>query len=65
MKAAASSRGIRRRRWERFKKNRRSWVSLWIFGALFAISLLSEFVANDKPILARYEGKLYFPLVKN
>jgi microcin C transport system permease protein len=56
---------MRRRRWERFKKNRRGYVSLWIFGALFAISLFSECVANERPILARYDGRFYFPALKN
>ncbi|MDR0390189.1 MAG: ABC transporter permease [Spirochaetaceae bacterium] len=52
-------------RWERFKRHRRGYVSLWIFGVLFVISLLSEFVANDRPILVRYDGKFYFPVFKN
>jgi microcin C transport system permease protein len=66
MKAPARNAAkIRRRRWERFKKNRRSYVSLWIFATLFVISLFSEFVANDRPILVRYKGRFYFPVFKN
>jgi microcin C transport system permease protein len=66
MNGAANGAGrIRRRRWERFKKNRRGYVSAWIFAALFTISLFSEFVANDRPILARYDGRFYFPVFKN
>ena len=52
-------------RWERFKNNRRGYVSLWIFGFLFAVSLLAEFIANDKPLLVRFEGKFYFPVFKD
>ena len=64
MKAAGAGR-IRRRRWERFRKNRRGYVSLWIFAALFTVSLFSEFVANDRPLLARYDGRFYFPVFKD
>jgi len=56
---------INRRRWHNFKSNRRGYVSFWLFIALFIISLFSEFIANDRPFLVRYEGKFYFPaLVK-
>lgn len=52
-------------RWLRFKANRRAWWSLWIFTIVFALSLVSELVANEKPLLVWYEGKPYFPLVQN
>ncbi len=38
-------------------------VSLWIFLGLFAISLFAEFVANDRPLVVRYEGRWYFPVL--
>ena len=52
---------INRRRWENFKRNRRGYVSLWIFTFLFVLSLFAEFIANDKPLYLRMEGKSYFP----
>ncbi len=52
---------INRRRWENFKRNRRGYVSLWIFAVLFVISLFAEFIANDKPLYLRFEGRSYFP----
>jgi microcin C transport system permease protein len=52
-------------RWELFKRNRRGYVSLWILAALFGLSLFSEFVANDRPLLVRFDGKFYFPVFKN
>jgi microcin C transport system permease protein len=51
--------------WRRFKKNRLGYVSLWIFCILFGISLLGEFVANDRPLIVRYEGTFYFPIFKD
>ncbi len=53
---------INRRRWDNFKRNRRGYVSLWIFGVLFVLSLFAEFIANDQPIYIRYEGRSYFPV---
>ena len=55
---------LQRRRWVVFKLNPRGYWSLWIFLVLFGISLCSEFIANDKPILIKYEGQYYWPLFK-
>ena len=52
---------INRRRWENFKRNRRGYVSLWIFMVLFVLSLFAEFIANDKPLFLRFDGRSYFP----
>jgi len=54
---------VNKRRWENFKANRRGYWSLWIFLALFIISLFAEFIANDKPIFIHVNGKSYFPAV--
>ena len=54
---------INRRRWENFKKNRRGYWSLWIFLTLFIVTLFAEFIANDKPFIIKYDGRLYFPSV--
>ncbi len=54
---------LNRRRWRNFKANRRGRRSLWIFLVLFALSLFSEFIANDKPVLASYRGELLFPVM--
>ena len=50
------------RRLRNFRANRRGWWSLWLFLALFLVTLFAEFIANDKPLLVRYEGALYFPV---
>jgi microcin C transport system permease protein len=52
---------LNRRRWRNFKANRRGYWSLWLFLALFVVSLFAEFIANDKPIIAYYKGELLFP----
>lgn len=50
------------RRISNFKKNRRAFWSFWIFTVLFFVTLFAEFIANDKPLLVGYEGKLYTPV---
>lgn len=54
---------INQARWQRFKANRRAWWSLWIFTVVFAISMVAELVANDKPLLVWYDGEPHFPLL--
>jgi len=54
---------LNRRRWDNFKVNRRGYWSLWVFLALFLISLFAEFIANDKPIFIHVNGKSFFPAV--
>lgn len=51
-----------RKRWNRFKNNRRGYYSLVVFLLLFGMSLFAEVLCNDKPLLVRYEGQYYFPL---
>ena len=53
---------LTRRRLRNFRNNRRAFVSLWVFLALFAVTLPAEFIANDKPLLIQYEGGYYFPV---
>ncbi|MCP4697434.1 MAG: dipeptide ABC transporter ATP-binding protein [Gammaproteobacteria bacterium] len=53
---------LNRRRLHSFRTNRRGWLSLWIFLLLFFISLFAEFIANDKPLLASYQGEWYYPV---
>jgi microcin C transport system permease protein len=54
-----------RRRLRNFKANRRGYISLWIFLVLFALSAPAEFIANDKPLIVRFDGELYFPVVSS
>lgn len=51
-----------RRLWLRFRKNRRGYWSLIILCVLVLISLMAELVSNDKPLIARYNGELVFPV---
>ena len=52
-------------RWQRFRHSRVGYASLWIFMILFGLSMCAELIANDKPLVVRYEGQFYFPIAKN
>jgi microcin C transport system permease protein len=53
-----------RRAWHRFKRNRLGYWSLVLFCTLVVLSLFAELLSNDRPLVVRYEGKTYFPLVQ-
>jgi microcin C transport system permease protein len=50
------------RKLKSFTSNRRAYRALIAFLALFGISLFAELIANDKPLLVRFEGRFYAPL---
>ncbi len=49
--------------WRRFRRRRLGYWSLWLFGALFALSLAAPVLCTDRPLLVRYDGHLYWPLL--
>ena len=55
---------MNQRRLQNFKANRRGYWSLWIFLALFLVTLFAEFVANGKPLLVYYDGGIHVPVFK-
>lgn len=54
-----------RRAWLRFKRNRLGFWSLVVFCTLVVVSLGAELVSNDRPLIVRYEGQTYFPMLKD
>ncbi len=52
------------RRLRNFRLNKRGYWSFWIFMVLFITCLGAEIIANDKPLLVRYDGAYYFPVFK-
>ena len=56
---------VSQRRAIAFHKNPRAFYSLIIFLLMFGVTLFSELLANDKPLVLSYNGNLYFPIVKN
>lgn len=53
---------VNQARWARFRRNRRGYWSLWIFAILFTLSLFSELLANDRPLIVHFQDRWYFPV---
>ena len=56
---------IMQARLQRFKQNRLGFYCLIIFVVIFCLSLVAELVANDRPILLKYDQSYYFPIFKD
>lgn len=48
-----------------FKKNKRALYSLYVVMFLAFIAIFADFIANEKPIVCTYQGKTYFPILKD
>ena len=53
---------LNQRRINNFKYNKRGFYSFWIFSFLFIISLFADFIANEKPLLVKYNSEFYYPI---
>jgi len=56
---------VTRRRLAIFRQHRRGYVCFWIFLVLFVLSLLAEFIANDRPLLVHFNGRWYVPVLQD
>ncbi|HQQ71282.1 MAG TPA: ABC transporter permease [Alicycliphilus sp.] len=65
MSAASLSLSPGRRAWRRFRANRLGFWSLVAFCTLVVLSLAAELISNDRPLIVRYEGQTYFPMLKD
>jgi len=52
-------------RWQRFKQHKLGFSCFIIFSAIFIISLGAELIANDKPLLVKYDHAFYLPILKS
>ena len=55
---------INRKRFQRLKEMKRSYISLWVLIILYVTSFGSELICNDNPLYVKFEGKSYFPVFK-
>lgn len=60
---------IKNRLWQarlhRFKHNKLGYYSFWLFLLVFLTSVMSNVIANDKPIVVKYQHHYYFPIAKD
>lgn len=53
---------LNQRRLHNFRSNRRAYWSWWLILTLFGLSLLAEFIANDRPLMVSYRGETFYPI---
>lgn len=53
------------RRIKAFKANKRALWSLRLFLLIFIISIFADVIANDRPVVVKYNGVLYYPFLKS
>ena len=53
-----------RQRWNKFKANRRGFYAFVVFCVVLVLTSMADFIANDKPIVIRYNGEWYFPIFR-
>ena len=54
---------LNRRRLAIFRAHKRGYWSMWLFLVLFTVCLFAEFIANDRPLVVRFNGHWYFPVL--
>ena len=45
-----------------FLRQQTGLLVVWVFLAMFVVSIFAEVIANERPILVLYDGKPYFPV---
>lgn len=55
---------IMQARLQRFKENKLGFGCFIVFALIFVLSLAAELIANDKPLLVKYDQSLYMPVLK-
>ena len=56
---------LNKRRLQNFQSNKRGFYSFWIFSFLFIVSIFADFIANDKPLLIKFDQEYYFPIIND
>ena len=56
---------LMQQRFHRFRQNKLGFRCLIVFLIIFILSLCAEVIANDRPLLVRYQQTFYFPILKD
>ncbi|HEY0262061.1 MAG TPA: ABC transporter permease [Chitinophagales bacterium] len=48
-----------------FKKKKTAVISAYVVLFLVVVALLAPFLANEKPLVCKYQGEVYFPVLKD
>ena len=50
-------------KWEKFKRDKRAFISFLILCSLFVVTAPAEILCNVRPIILIVDGKTYFPIL--
>ncbi len=53
------------KKWRAFKSHKTGYFSVWLILIMCFFSFTAEFWANSKPVYLSYQGKSFFPVVKD
>lgn len=56
---------LTRKRWRRFKRNRTAILWCWILIVITFFSFTADFWANSKPLVMKWHGEIYAPILKD
>lgn len=56
---------VMQQRLARFKHNRLGFICLIVFAVIFVLAIFSELIANDKPLVVKYQQSYYFPVIQS
>ncbi|WP_151791023.1 ABC transporter permease [Acinetobacter soli] len=56
---------VMQQRLARFKQNRLGFICLIVFAVIFVLAIFSELIANDKPLVVKYQQSYYFPVIQS
>lgn len=56
---------VMQQRLAHFKQNRLGFICLIVFAVIFVLAIFSELIANDKPLVVKYQQSYYFPVIQS
>jgi len=62
--AASASESILRRRLRKFRRIKRGYWSFLLLACLYVVSFFLPYLANNRALAVRYEGRHYYPMVR-
>jgi peptide/nickel transport system permease protein len=51
--------------WRQLMKNKFAVIGLYCVSFLILVAVFADFLANDKPLIIKYRGKISFPIIKH
>jgi len=56
---------LSKKRWRRFKSQKLAMLSLSLLIFFAILTFIAPIIANNRPLIMKYDGKIYFPVLKD